>query len=73
MSSCLEFLSKDEVEVTSCIGLAAEDTVEAVSPVNAEQTYHWQEYTGTDSDRPLHVQRVELLDVAPGIAAFRKG
>ena len=66
----LEFLSQYEVEVASRIGLAAEDFVETVGPVDTKQADHGKEDAGTDTDGTLHVERIEVLDVAPRITSL---
>ena len=45
----LELLSDYEVEVRTAVALAAECLVEAVTPVDAEHTNHWEEDAGTES------------------------
>ena len=46
--------------------------VEAVAPVNTEQTDHRQEDTHAYAGAALDLERIEVLDVAPAVSAFEK-
>ena len=75
MFKVLEFLTQDEVELTSTLLILATVPylVETVSPVNTHQTHHWQEDTYTDTGTALHAEWVEVLGIIPGVTCLYEG
>ena len=68
MLTPLEFLSQHEVEVAAT--LLAIDGIETITPVNTHHTNHGQEDAGTHTCRTLDVERVEVLDMGPGVTTL---
>lgn len=69
----LEFLSDDEVELRSACLLSVDVFLEAIGPVDTHESDHGQQNAYADTGRAPHVEGVELLDVHPGITAFKEG
>ena len=47
--------------------------VEAVAPVNAEQTDHRQEDTHAYTGAALDLEGIEVPDIAPAVTSFEEG
>ena len=65
----LELLAYHEVELAASVG----GVVETVAPVYAEQAYHGQEDAHAHSRAALYLERIEIPDVGPAVAAFEEG
>ena len=66
----LKFLSDNEVEVAATSLRTSVRTIETVSPVDTHQTDHREEDTDTDTGRTLQLERIEILQISPGITRF---
>ena len=67
----LKFLTENEMEVataatTHLVG------IESPSPVNAEQSEHWQVNAHTYAGRAFKVKRVKVFKLAPAVTGFKE-
>ena len=56
------------MELAAAVGLV----VEAVAPVNTQQTNHREEHTHTYTGAALDLERVEFSDIAPAVTTFQE-
>ena len=68
----LEFLTQNEVEMTSAVCAYTLYLVETVCPVDTQKTNHGQEDTCTHTYGLLHVKGIEFADAAPTVTALSK-
>ena len=61
------------MELTAVIACSAIDIIEAITPVEAEQTEHGQVDTHADTSRTFHLKRVEMLETEPAVACLKEG
>ena len=62
-----------EVELAVVVACGAVHIVEAVAPIEAEQTEHGQVDTHTKTRRTFHIEGVEILEPKPAVTSFEEG
>ena len=57
-----------ELTATLAVRSVVIDLIETIGPIETHQTYHREEDAHTDTCRTLHIKRVEVLGLCPGVA-----